>query len=124
VAVRKYAGWMPPDDQFELVEARDAVVRAMASLSPRKRAGVVLMPTVERMDGVRDPTGRPAVRLRFSMDTWGSVSYDFDPTTHLLMGETALDQQQGGGNWVYDMGIVDGTDGQPSGSQWLFPPQG
>jgi RNA polymerase sigma factor (sigma-70 family) len=43
VAVRKTAGWIPPDDQLELVEARDSVVRAMASLSPRQRAAVVLI---------------------------------------------------------------------------------
>jgi hypothetical protein len=29
VALRKTAGWMPPDDQLELVEARDAVVRVV-----------------------------------------------------------------------------------------------
>jgi RNA polymerase sigma factor (sigma-70 family) len=43
VALRKSAGWMPPDDQLELVESRDVVVRAMASLSPRQRAAVVLI---------------------------------------------------------------------------------
>src|SRR5205809_708492 len=43
VALRKTAGWMPHDDQLELVESRDSVVRAMASLSPRQRAAVVLI---------------------------------------------------------------------------------
>jgi RNA polymerase sigma factor (sigma-70 family) len=43
VLLRRSAGWMPPDDQLEVVEARDAVVRAMASLSPRQRAAVVLI---------------------------------------------------------------------------------
>jgi RNA polymerase sigma factor (sigma-70 family) len=43
VALRKGARWMPPDDGLEAVEARDVVVRAMASLSPRQRAAVVLI---------------------------------------------------------------------------------
>jgi RNA polymerase sigma factor (sigma-70 family) len=42
VAVRKTVRAMPPDDQLEMVEGRDAAVRAMASLTPRQRAAVVL----------------------------------------------------------------------------------
>jgi RNA polymerase sigma-70 factor (ECF subfamily) len=42
VAVRKSVRAMPPDDQLAMVEGRDAAVRAMASLTPRQRAAVVL----------------------------------------------------------------------------------
>jgi len=42
VAVRKTVRAMPPDDQLAMVEGRDAAVRAMASLTPRQRAAVVL----------------------------------------------------------------------------------
>jgi len=43
VAVRKTVGWLPPDDQMAEVEARDAVVRALAPLPARQRAAVVLV---------------------------------------------------------------------------------
>ena len=42
VALRKTVRAIPPDDLLEAVEGRDAVVRAMASLTPRQRAAVVL----------------------------------------------------------------------------------
>jgi RNA polymerase sigma factor (sigma-70 family) len=42
VAVRKTVRAIPPDDLLEAVEGRDAIVRAMASLTPRQRAAVVL----------------------------------------------------------------------------------
>ena len=42
VAVRKAVRAMPPDDQLAMVEGRDAAVRALASLTPRQRAAVVL----------------------------------------------------------------------------------
>jgi RNA polymerase sigma factor (sigma-70 family) len=42
VALRKTVRTMPPDDLLEEVEGRDAVIRAMASLTPRQRAAVVL----------------------------------------------------------------------------------
>ena len=84
------------------------------------------MPSVERTDDATDPAGRPAIRLRFSMDTWGSADYYFDPSTHLLMAET------GGGagtpeehsSWIYDMGIVGSTDDKPGDGHWLFPRSG
>jgi RNA polymerase sigma-70 factor (ECF subfamily) len=43
VALRKRVRAMPPDDLLEMVEGRDAAVRAMASLTPRQRAAVVLV---------------------------------------------------------------------------------
>jgi RNA polymerase sigma-70 factor (ECF subfamily) len=43
VAVRKAVHTLPPDDQFAEVEARDAVVRALAPLPVRQRAALVLM---------------------------------------------------------------------------------
>jgi RNA polymerase sigma-70 factor (ECF subfamily) len=42
VALRKTVRAMPPDDQLAMVEGRDAAVRAMASLTPRQRAAVVM----------------------------------------------------------------------------------
>lgn len=42
VAVRRVVGAMPADDQLAEVEARDAVVRALAPLPPRERAAVIL----------------------------------------------------------------------------------
>jgi RNA polymerase sigma factor (sigma-70 family) len=42
VALRKAVGHLPPDDQMAEVEARDAVVRALAPLPSRQRAAVVL----------------------------------------------------------------------------------
>jgi RNA polymerase sigma factor (sigma-70 family) len=42
VALRKTVRAIPADDLLEAVEGRDAVVRAMASLTPRQRAAVVL----------------------------------------------------------------------------------
>ncbi len=42
LALKRSSGALPGDDQFAEVEARDATVRALASLSPRQRAAVVL----------------------------------------------------------------------------------
>ena len=42
VAVRRAVGHLPPDDQLALVESRDTVVRALAHLTPRQRAAIVL----------------------------------------------------------------------------------
>jgi RNA polymerase sigma-70 factor, ECF subfamily len=42
VAVRRAFGQLPTDDQMAEVEARDAVVRALAPLPTRQRAAVVL----------------------------------------------------------------------------------
>jgi RNA polymerase sigma-70 factor (ECF subfamily) len=43
VALRKAIGQLPFDDRLADVEARDAVVRALAPLPARQRAAVVLM---------------------------------------------------------------------------------
>jgi RNA polymerase sigma-70 factor (ECF subfamily) len=43
VALRKAVHTLPPDDQFQEVEARDSVIRALAPLPDRQRAAVVLM---------------------------------------------------------------------------------
>ena len=55
----------PPDDSIAIVDARDAVVRALATLSPRQRVAVVLTdllgyPSGEaaRMLGIRASTVR------------------------------------------------------------------
>jgi hypothetical protein len=82
------------------------------------------METVEETDGVTDPVGRPAVRLRFAMDTWGSVDYFFDPASHLLMATVSGMDGNGdaGGSTIYSEAIVDSTDATPTGDQWLFPP--
>jgi hypothetical protein len=82
------------------------------------------MPTVEEADDVSDPAGRPAIRLRFSMDTWGSVDYFFDSSTHLLMAEVSGGAGTGdtGSTTIYNEGIVDSTDATPTADQWLFPP--
>jgi hypothetical protein len=81
------------------------------------------MPTVEEADDASDPAGRPAIRLRFSMDTWGSVDYFFDPATHLLMAEVSGGAGTGdaGSTTIYNEGIVDSTDATPTADQWLFP---
>ncbi len=42
VALRKAVGQLPADDQLAEVEAREAVVRALAPLPPRQRAAIVL----------------------------------------------------------------------------------
>ncbi len=42
VAVRKAVHQLPPDDGIAAVEEREAVVRALAPLSPRQRAAIVL----------------------------------------------------------------------------------
>ena len=42
VAVRKATRTLPPDDLLAAVEERDAVIRALAPLTPRQRAAVVL----------------------------------------------------------------------------------
>jgi RNA polymerase sigma-70 factor (ECF subfamily) len=42
VALRRAVGHLPHDDQMALVESRDAVVRALAILTPRQRASIVL----------------------------------------------------------------------------------
>jgi RNA polymerase sigma-70 factor, ECF subfamily len=42
VAVRRVVHSLPPDPQIEGIEERDLVVRALASLTPRQRAALVL----------------------------------------------------------------------------------
>lgn len=42
VALRKAVHLIPPDDSIHAVEEREAVVRALAPLSPRQRAAIVL----------------------------------------------------------------------------------
>src|SRR5207247_4689499 len=42
VAVRKATRTLPPDDLLAAVEERDAVIRALAPLTPRQRRAVVL----------------------------------------------------------------------------------
>jgi RNA polymerase sigma factor (sigma-70 family) len=41
-AARKTMGRIPPDDLLERVESQELVVRALASLSPKQRAAIVL----------------------------------------------------------------------------------
>jgi RNA polymerase sigma factor (sigma-70 family) len=42
VAARRLLGTMPRSDAFDAVEARDEVERALATLTPRERAALVL----------------------------------------------------------------------------------
>jgi RNA polymerase sigma factor (sigma-70 family) len=65
VAVRKATRMLPPDDLLAAVEERDAVVRALAPLTPRQRAAVVLTDVLGMTSdeaalalGVRPPTVR------------------------------------------------------------------
>jgi RNA polymerase sigma-70 factor (ECF subfamily) len=65
LAARRTLGATRPDDAIAAVDARDAAVRALAALSPRQRAAVVLIdvlgfPSEEagRMLGVRASTVR------------------------------------------------------------------
>ncbi|HCO01982.1 MAG TPA: hypothetical protein DIT48_01210 [Actinobacteria bacterium] len=43
MALRRAARLLPLDDELAAVESREAVVRALAPLTPRQRAAVVLM---------------------------------------------------------------------------------
>jgi RNA polymerase sigma factor (sigma-70 family) len=60
VAVRKAVRLVPPDDRLEAVEERDAMVRAMASLTPRQRAAVVLTDVV----GLTSVEAAEALRIK------------------------------------------------------------
>src|SRR4051812_34536373 len=42
IALRKTVRLIPPDDELERVEERESIVRALAPLTPRQRAAVVL----------------------------------------------------------------------------------
>jgi RNA polymerase sigma-70 factor (ECF subfamily) len=55
LAVRRTVGLIPRDDEFSLVEIRVDVVRAVASLSPRQRAVIVL---VDLLDFSSEEAGR------------------------------------------------------------------
>jgi RNA polymerase sigma-70 factor, ECF subfamily len=66
VALRRAVGHLPPDDQLALVESRDAVVRALAILTPRQRATIVLtevlgLTSVEAAEALR--VKLPTVRV-------------------------------------------------------------
>ena len=43
LAAKRSIGTTPPDDELERIEATDAAIRALATLSPRQRAAVVLV---------------------------------------------------------------------------------
>jgi RNA polymerase sigma-70 factor (ECF subfamily) len=65
LAARRTLGVTRPDDAFAVVEGRDAAVRALATLSPRQRAAVVLTDLLgydskeaARMLGIRASTVR------------------------------------------------------------------
>jgi len=47
VAVRKAIHALPPDDAIAAVEERETVVRALARLTPRQRAAIVLTELLE-----------------------------------------------------------------------------
>jgi RNA polymerase sigma-70 factor (ECF subfamily) len=65
VALRKAIHAIPPEDALAEIDSRDAVVRALAALTPRQRAAVVLMDLLDltsedaaRALGVRASTVR------------------------------------------------------------------
>ena len=65
LAAKRTMGAIPPDDEIAAVDERDVAVRALAALSPRQRAAVVLIdvlgfPSEEagRMLGIRASTIR------------------------------------------------------------------
>jgi RNA polymerase sigma-70 factor (ECF subfamily) len=65
LAAKRSFGAIPPDDEIAAVDERDVAVRALATLSPRQRAAVVLIdvlgfPSREagRMLGIRPSTVR------------------------------------------------------------------
>jgi RNA polymerase sigma factor (sigma-70 family) len=65
VALRRVAGSTPAPDRLAAVEERDAVSRALATLTPRQRAAIVLMDLLDmtseeaaRAMGIRAPTVR------------------------------------------------------------------
>jgi RNA polymerase sigma-70 factor (ECF subfamily) len=60
VAVRRAVGRLPADDQMAEVEARDAVVRALAPLPARQRAAVVLVDVL----GLTSEQAGEALRIR------------------------------------------------------------
>jgi RNA polymerase sigma factor (sigma-70 family) len=47
LAVRKAVRLIPPDDGIERVEAQEAIVRALATLTPQQRAAIVLTNLLE-----------------------------------------------------------------------------
>jgi len=69
IAVRKAVRATPKEDELEAVEQREVVVAALAALTPRERAAVVLLDALElpsteaaRMLGVRPSTVRVLAR--------------------------------------------------------------
>jgi RNA polymerase sigma-70 factor (ECF subfamily) len=65
IAVRKAVGRLPPDDAMGSVEERDMLLRALASVSPKQRAAVVLIDVLDMSSddagaalGVRPVTAR------------------------------------------------------------------
>ena len=65
LAAKRTLGATPPDDAIAAVDERDAAVRALATLSPRQRAAVVLIDVLGfpskdagRMLGIRPSTVR------------------------------------------------------------------
>jgi RNA polymerase sigma-70 factor (ECF subfamily) len=68
LAVRRAIRLAPPPDELAEVEAREAIVRALASLTPRQRAAIVLVDLLDhsseeaaRLLGIKPPTVRVLV---------------------------------------------------------------
>jgi hypothetical protein len=105
----------------------DAIVNILddPNGSPELKAAcfdvAVTMPSVDRADGVADPAGRDAIRLRFTIDMGDARDYYFDPATHLLMAEVTDGPNGSSGSVIHNEGIVDSTDATPTADQWLFP---
>jgi len=65
VALRKAFHQIQTDDEMAAVEARDAVVRALAPLPPRQRAAVILMDVLDHSsDRAAEVLGVKAVTVR------------------------------------------------------------
>jgi hypothetical protein len=113
-------------DPGSLWDVIGGVLFESPTASPELRAAVFVVAAnlddVRRVDGARDPVGRPAVRLRFSDPDHGRWDMFFDPGTHQAIAWT-FRSNAGGEEWlVIDTAIVDLVGVRPHGDQWLAPP--
>ena len=113
-------------DPGSLWDVIGGVLFESPTASPELRAAVfdvaANLDDVRRVDGARDPVGRPAVRLWFSDPEHGRWDMFFDPGTHQAIAWTFRPNAGGEVRQVVDTGIVDRVGVRPQGDQWLAPP--